>query len=199
MKSTCVVTDENCDTFQANSDNTEVKCVVCKDRYYLTDDFKCSKCSDSCSTKCLNAPNNCEQTNCNDFVCMRCSTKDKCDTCYGYDLNKVNSKGTCGSVVCANYLFDLKCTSCLSYSEETIHPKPYSDPDYRLPKYYNMYLSDENFECTQSSKNDDMNWLWITLGVVGGLLIIAIIIVVIIIITVIIKKKKNSEYQDISK
>ncbi|ELP86550.1 hypothetical protein EIN_161440 [Entamoeba invadens IP1] len=200
-KSTCTIIDDNCALYKETTDGTQVKCVSCKAKYFLTDDFKCSRCGDFCANTCEYSAENCDEFECSDYVCGKCASDyNKCDQCIYQTVNKVENN-KCGPNACIEPLADGKCSVCMQYSDTyTYVPNPYTDPE-RMPKYVSYYLADENMSCeikSGESESDDLTWLWITLGVVGGVVLIAAIILIIVAV-VFFMKKKSSKYQEIDK
>ncbi|ELP94374.1 hypothetical protein EIN_401370 [Entamoeba invadens IP1] len=199
----CVPRTENCKTYGVGLSGL-TKCVECLAGYFMNDDFTCSKCDAVCSDRCEYQSNYCAEYTCTDFVCTKCTeTVGKCEKCL---YNKVTEKNTCGPIVCTEPLTDGNCGACAKYSEETKIVHQYTDPT-QVPVTIEYYLPGLDLNCftdnTQSSSElsesseEDLTWLWITLGVVGGVLLIAVIILVVVVVIITIKKKKGSEYSKI--
>ncbi|ELP84402.1 hypothetical protein EIN_091050 [Entamoeba invadens IP1] len=200
----CIPLTNNCKTYTSGLSGI-VKCVECSDGYFMNEDFTCSKCGEMCSETCEYKDNYCDDYTCSDFLCENCNkNKGVCEKCY---YNKVNEKNNCGPVACIEPVADGNCGMCLRYSEETKIVNKYTNPS-RVPVTMEYFLPGLDLNCfaddnpssskSESESSDDLTWLWITLGVVGGLVVVALVIGAIVgVVFYVLKKKKSSEYAKI--
>ena len=114
--------EPNCATYKKNDGNDDsIKCVSCVSGYFLTKDFKCSKCAEGCSN-CAGTAECKTFTYCGqDEQCTLCkdiTTCELCDRNMNYD---VDDNGKCEPVYCASRDGKNVCTMCVTQQGEEFH------------------------------------------------------------------------------